>query len=164
MSLKTALLAGACALLPTFAMAQVAVEDPYARAASPAARSGAAFMQIVNTGTTDDRLVAAASDVAERVELHTHIMDGDVMRMVHVEEGFNIPAGESIALERGGMHVMFLGLTRSLAQGDEIDVTLTFEDAGDITVTIPVDNERMPEEMGHGMQQGHGHGHGHTGG
>jgi len=121
------------------------------------ARSGAAFMQITNTGDADDRLVAAASDVAERVELHTHIMDGDVMRMVEVEEGFAVTAGETIALERGGMHVMFLGLTRVLEQGDEIEVTLTFEEAGEMTVTIPVDNERMPAETGHGMQHGHGH-------
>jgi copper(I)-binding protein len=164
MSFRTALLAGACALLPAIASAQVAVEDPYARAASPAARSGAAFMLIANEGATDDRLVSAASDVAERVELHTHVMDGDVMRMIHVEEGFAVPAGETIALERGGMHVMFLGLTRPLAQGDTVEVTLSFERAGDVTVAIPVDNERMPGDMGHGAMQGDGHGamHGHT--
>jgi copper(I)-binding protein len=156
MSLKTVLLAGACALLPSLAIAEMMVDDPYARAAGAMARSGAAFMQITNTGGADDRLVAAASDVAERVELHTHIMDGDVMRMVEVEEGFAIPAGETIALERGGMHVMFLGLIRALEQGDEIEVTLTFEEAGEMTVTVPVDNERMPAAMGGGMQHGHG--------
>lgn len=156
MSFRTALLAGACALIPALASAQVAIEDPYARAASPSAISGAAFMQIMNMGEAEDRLVAAASDVAERVELHTHVMDGDVMRMVEVEEGFAVPAGESISLERGGMHVMFLGLNRPLTQGDEVEVTLTFEQAGDVTVTIPVDNERMPAGMGHGMQHGHG--------
>jgi copper(I)-binding protein len=156
MSLKTVLLAGVCALVPLAAAAEMRVEDPYARAAGAMARSGAAFMQITNAGETDDRLVAAASDVAERVELHTHIMDGEVMRMVEVEEGFAVPAGETISLQRGGMHVMFLGLTRALEQGDEIEVTLSFEGAGDMTVTIPVDNERMPEEMGGGMQMRHG--------
>jgi hypothetical protein len=54
------------------------------------------------------------------------------------------------------MHVMFLGLNRPLTQGDEVEVTLTFEQAGEVTVTIPVDNERMPAGMGHGMQHGHG--------
>lgn len=157
MSLKTAIFAGACALLPNIAIADMMVHDPYARAASPVAQSGAAFMEIMNIGDTDDRLIAAASDVAERVELHTHIMDGDVMRMVHVEDGFAVPAGESIVLERGGMHVMFLGLTRSLEQGDEVEVTLSFEDAGEMRVMIPVDNERMPSAMGHG-HGGHGHG------
>jgi copper(I)-binding protein len=156
MSLKTALLAGACALLPLAAIAEMRVDDPYARAAGAMARSGAAFMQITNDGASDDRLVAAASDVANRVELHTHVVDGDVMRMVHVEEGFAIPAGETISLQRGGMHVMFMGLTRGLEQGDEIEVTLTFEQAGDMVITIPVDNERMPETMGGGMQMRHG--------
>lgn len=150
MSLKTTLLAGACALLPTFAIAEMMVHDPYARAAGAMARSGAAFMEITNGGDADDRLIAVASDVAERVELHMHIMENEVMRMVHAEDGFAIAAGETILLERGGKHVMFLGLTRALSQGDEIEVTLTFEDAGDVTVTIPVDNERMPAAMGHG--------------
>lgn len=152
MSLKSTLLAGACALLPTFALAEMTVHDPYARAAGAMARSGAAFMEITNTGATDDRLIAVASDVAERAELHTHVMENDVMRMVEAEEGFPVAAGETILLERGGKHVMFLGLTRVLSQGDEIEVTLTFEGAGDVTVTIPVDNERMPAEMGEGVQ------------
>ena len=154
MSLKTAFIAGACALLPGLALAEMSVNDPYARAAGAMARSGAAFMEIANTGETDDRLIAAATDAANRVELHTHVVDGDVMRMVHVEDGFAIPAGEAILLQRGGMHVMLMGLTRALEQGDEIEITLTFEEAGEMTVTVPVDNERMPEQMGQGMQHG----------
>jgi copper(I)-binding protein len=154
MSLKTAFLAGACAILPTLAAADIVIDDPYARAAGAMARSGAAFMEITNTGPEDDRLIGATSDVSDRVELHTHIMDGDVMRMVEVEEGFAIPAGESVLLERGGAHVMFLGLNRALATGDEVEVTLTFEGAGEVTVTIPVDNDRMPARMGHGHGNG----------
>ena len=156
-TLFAGLLAGA-ALLPTLASAEMMIHDPSARASGAMAQSGAAFMEITNAGDTDDRLIAVASDVAERVELHTHVMENDVMRMVEVEEGFPIAAGETILLERGGKHVMFLGLTRALAQGDEVEVTLTFEAAGDIMVTIPVDNERQPA-MGHG-QGGHGHGQG----
>jgi copper(I)-binding protein len=154
MSLKTAFLAGACAILPNLAAADILIDDPYARAAGAMARSGAAFMEITNTGPEDDRLIGATSDVSDRVELHTHIMDGDVMRMVEVEEGFAIPAGESFLLERGGAHVMFLGLNRALDTGDEVEVTLTFEGAGDVTVAIPVDNERMPARMGHGHGNG----------
>jgi hypothetical protein len=150
MSLKSLILAGACALVPAIASAQMTVEDPYARAASAMAISGAAFMTITNATDTDDRLIDAASDVAERVELHTHIMEGDVMRMVHVEEGFAIPAGEAIHLQRGGMHVMFLGLRGPLENGNEIEVTLTFENAGDMIVTVPVDNDRTPPQMGTG--------------
>ncbi|MCO8146182.1 copper chaperone PCu(A)C [Rhodovulum tesquicola] len=145
MSPRTLLLATALALAPALpALAgDIEVQDPYARASTMMSKSGAAFMVLVNTGAEEDRLVSAASDVAERVELHTHEADANgVMRMVEVEEGFAIPAGGSHALKRGADHVMFLGLTRPLAQGDSVTVTLTFEKAGEMVVEIPVDMTR----------------------
>ncbi|MEM7295685.1 MAG: copper chaperone PCu(A)C [Pseudomonadota bacterium] len=132
------------------------IMDPYARASSPNAKAGAAFMQIMNHGAAD-RLIAVSSDVAQRVELHTHLIEGDVMRMVHVEEGFEIGAGETLSLERGGKHVMLMGLTRQLAHGDVVKVLLTFETAGYLVVEMPVDLERA---AGHRREHGHGHGHG----
>jgi hypothetical protein len=149
MSLKTLLLAGACAALPLAAAAQMVVEDAYARAATPTARSGAAFMQITNSTGSDDRIVAAASNAADRVELHTHVEENGVMRMVHVEEGFPIGAGETVVLERGGRHVMLMGLRGPFDQGKEIEITLTFETAEPLTFAVPIDNERMPG-MSHG--------------
>lgn len=156
MSFKTTVFAGVAALsfaCPAFADG-IMVLDPYARASSSMSQSGAAFMEIVNETDTDDRLIDARSDVAERVELHTHQEDANgVMRMIHVEEGFAIPAGETHALARGGDHVMFLGLTRELAQGDELELTLVFEQAGEVTVTVPVDLDRNPMRQ---QMQGHG--------
>ncbi|MCC5964558.1 MAG: copper chaperone PCu(A)C [Natronohydrobacter sp.] len=140
--------------LPAFACSSVQIHDAYARASTAMSQSGAAFMEITNPGSTDCRLVGANSDVAERVELHTHIEDDTgVMRMVEVEEGFAIPADSRYHLARGGDHIMFLGLTRTLAHGDEIDIDLVFEDGTTISTTIPVDLERMPE---------HGHSHSHS--
>ncbi|NBD30017.1 MAG: copper chaperone PCu(A)C [Alphaproteobacteria bacterium] len=133
----------------------ISIEDPYARAAGASAMAGAAFMTIHNDSETDDRLVAASADVSARVELHTHIADGDVMRMVEVEEGFAIPAGGMHSLERGGDHVMFMGINTPFEQGETISVTLTFEQAGDITIDIPIDNERNDMMMG----EGHGSDH-----
>lgn len=165
MSLKSLALACACALVPSLTLAQMQVADPYARAASPMAISGAAFMAVTNPTDTDDRILAATSDVAERVELHTHIQTSDgMMQMVHLEDGIPLPAGETVLLERGGLHVMFLGLRQPLTQGDEITVTLEFETAEPLTVTIPVDLQRMPAQGGD-MQHGHGQHHGqHHGG
>ena len=161
MSLKPLLFAGALALLPSIAAAQMQVEDPYARAASATAISGAAFMLITNPTDTDDRLIAARSDVAARVELHTHIQtDEGVMRMVELEEGIPLPAGETVMLQRGGLHVMFLGLTRPLNQDDAVELTLEFENAEPLTVTVPVDLQRMPAHGGMGMQHGQMHGSG----
>ncbi|MFN3825658.1 MAG: copper chaperone PCu(A)C [Pseudorhodobacter sp.] len=141
---------------PLFAHDGVHVEDAYIRASGATATSGAAFMVIVDHGTSGDRLIAATSDVAERVELHRHETDANgVMRMIHVEEGFEVSPGGSHVLERGGDHVMFLGLTRPLADGDIVTVTFTFEREGEVVVDIPVDNARKPDQG-----KGHGHGHG----
>ncbi|WP_342708082.1 copper chaperone PCu(A)C [Citreimonas salinaria] len=142
--------AGALALtVASPAWAEIVVTDAYARSTMPGAPTGAAFMVIGNTGETDDRLVEVLSDVAERVELHTHRAEGDgVVRMVHVEEGIVIPAGGQHALQRGGDHVMMMGLTRDLKQGDTFALTLVFENAGERKIEVPVDLKRVADHSG----------------
>lgn len=133
-------------LLSTAALAEIMVRDAYVRSSTPSSPTGAAFMGLTNSGAEDDRLVAASSDVAGRVELHTHTEDANgVMRMGEVEGGIPVPAGKTVMLKRGGLHVMFMGLTAPLVQDSEIDVTLTFEKAGAVQVKIPVDHERKPD-------------------
>jgi len=130
--------------LPALAGDAITIRDPYARAASPSAKAGAAFMTIMNAGNSEDRLIEASSDAADRVELHTHIEDAEgVMRMVEVEDGFEVPAGSMTELKRGGLHVMMMGLTQPFLQGESIELTLTFQKAGAITLTVPIDNDRM---------------------
>lgn len=153
----------------------VHIHDAYARAMGGMGRSGAVFLTIHNHTEVDDRLVDATSDVAERVELHTHKDDGNgVMQMLHVPEGFAIAAGDMHVLARGGDHVMLLGLTRDLKDGDTFPLTLVFEAAGEITLDVPVDNARKPADAaahdhGAGHMDGHdaghlsGHGHAHGG-
>ena len=154
---KSLIVAGTSLLLAGTALAQSAIEisDPYARTSQPGAPTGAAFMILKNTGSEDDRLISASSDIATRVELHTHIDMGDgVMKMTEVEGGFPIPAGAEHPLMRGGDHVMFMGLNQPLEQGQTVTVTLTFEKAGDIVLDIPVDLTRKPAHGGmqHGMK------------
>lgn len=157
MSLKTVLFAATAAL--TFAGAAYAdgtmimVHDQYARVSAKMSSSGAAFMEIMNKGAEDDQLIEARSDIAKRVELHTHMETGDgVMKMVHVEDGFTIPAEGHHMLQRGGDHVMFMGLNQELKHGDTVPVTLVFKNAGEVTIEIPVDLERKP---GHGSHMKH---------
>lgn len=139
------------ALTAAPATADIMIMDPYARAASPSAKAGAAFMTLHNTGDSDDRLMAAQTDAAKRVELHTHIEVSDgVMQMTEIEGGIPLPAGEMHRLARGGDHVMLMGLTGPLVQDAEITVTLIFEHAGAVEVTIPVDNARPPQPGAHG--------------
>lgn len=157
MSLKSKLFAAlAATALATPALTQeIHVLDTYARSASPLAKTGAAFMLIENIGDADDRLIGAASPAAQKVELHTHIEEGGVMKMVHVEEGFAVPAGETLVLQRGGAHVMMMGLTESFEQGKIVPLTLVFEKSGEIVVDVPVDLARTPED-GHGKAHGTG--------
>ena len=127
----------------------IRVEDPYARVSAMKSTSGAAFMIIHNETGTADHLIDAKSDVSKKVELHTHLEDANgVMKMIHVAEGFDLPKDGMIAMKRGGHHVMFLGLNEPLKHGDMVNVTLVFENAGEVDVEIPVDLERKPM---HGM-------------
>lgn len=153
--LKPLLAAALAALLATPALAQDGplVEDAYARAS---AHSGAIFLTIVNRADQPDRLLSATSDAAARVELHTHKEDANgVMQMLEVEEGFSIPGGGTYKLDRGGDHIMLMGLTRPLAQGDTVTLTLTFERGEVVTLDVPVDNDRKP--AGHGAPDHSGH-------
>ena len=160
MSFKLRIAAAAAAIAlatPLFADG-IKVDDPYARVSTMKSTSGAAFMMIHNETGEADHLVGVKSDIARRVELHTHIEDANgVMKMTHVEEGFELPADGMIEMKRGGKHVMFMGLNSPLEHGDTVNVTLIFEKAGEVAVEVPVDLERKPMQGGAGhssMKQG----------
>ncbi len=139
------------------ALAEITISDPYLRRVPPTAPTGAAFMTIENTGEAD-RLVDVRSDAAKRVELHTHIDLGDgKMQMSHDEDGFEIPEAGMHRLDRGADHVMFMGFGAPMAEDGSVTVTLVFEKAGDVTVEIPLQNDRMP--MDHGGMSNDGMSH-----
>jgi len=146
-------------LTPALACDGFEIHDGYARASGAMAQSGAAFMVIHNHGTTDCHITGARSDAAQRTELHTHQEDAQgVMRMIHVAEGFPLPADGERILARGGDHVMLMGLTRPLDDGDEVAITFIFADGSETEVMVTIDNQRQPEAHGHGHSHGHNHG------
>lgn len=126
----------------------IAVSQPWARATAPGAPAGAAYLTVTNTGKQPDRLVAASTPAAKTTELHTHIHDNGVMRMRPVE-AIEVPAGGTVALKPGGLHVMMMGLNAPLAQGSTVEVTLTFEKAGKVTVPVAVQAAGAAAPMGH---------------
>ena len=141
--LRTVLVAAICALaVPAaaheFTVGSITVDQPWARASAPTAPAGAAYMVLENTGIEADRLVAASSPVAEVVELHTHTMDGGIMRMRPVV-AMEVAPGEPTVLRPGGLHVMLIGLTRPLIEGETFPLTLEFEVAGTIEVDVQVE-------------------------
>lgn len=140
------LVLAAAAALGFAAVAQaggIEISDAYARSATPTSPTGAAYFEMRNTGGQTDRLVAVQSGIAARVELHSHQQDANgMMRMVEIEEGIALTPGAAHRLERGGDHVMLMGLTGPLVDGESFDLILTFEQAGQITVSVPVDQTR----------------------
>lgn len=136
-------------------MRGMVIEDAYLRSSTPQSTSGAAFLMLMNRSGSDDRLIGAASDVAEKVELHSHTQDANgVMRMGEIEGGIRIANDERHMFTRGADHLMFMGLNRPLLQGYMIKVTLEFEKAGPVEVDIIVDQDRKPGsgKMDHGAQ------------
>ncbi|ABS62980.1 protein of unknown function DUF461 [Parvibaculum lavamentivorans DS-1] len=119
----------------------IRVSDPWARASVTA--SGAAYFTIENSGNEDDILVAVRSDAAETVEMHTMTMDGMVMKMRKLSE-LPVKAGETVKFAPGGLHIMLIRLKEPLREGMSVSMTLTFEKAGEVHVTAPV------QAAGHG--------------
>lgn len=116
---------------------ELRIGHPWTRAAGANA-NGAGFMTIRNAGTQPDRLLSASTPVARVVELHTHIREGEVMRMRPVTD-IPLPAGETVRLRPGGLHVMLIGLNEPLRQGAEVPLTLRFERAGEVRVMLAVE-------------------------
>jgi hypothetical protein len=114
-----------------------AVEGAYAYTTTKAQRNGAVFMVVNNQSNQADRLVSAQSDVAERVELHTHIMDGDMMMMRKVD-AYDLPASQSTTLKPTGHHIMLMGLKSPLKQGESFSMTLMFEKHAPMTVDVQI--------------------------
>jgi periplasmic copper chaperone A len=128
-----------CLVIANDAMGQTAqleIKAPWARATPGRAENGAAYLTIVSP--TTDRLTAASSPVAKKVELHTMSMEGGVMRMRPLA-AIDIPAGQTVTLSPGGMHIMLLGLTQPLRQGQSFPLTLSFDHAGSRQVTVAVE-------------------------
>jgi hypothetical protein len=113
----------------------ITVAKAWARASI--SKNGAAYFTLVNMGKTDVKLVGITANVASRVGLHTHRMDGDIMRMRSLENVV-VPAGASITLKPGGHHVMLMGLTAPLKEGDSFPLTVVFEKARKMRVSVKV--------------------------
>lgn len=135
----------------------IEIQTPWTRAVPPTSKVGAGYMTVVNTGTADDRLIAARSGIAARVEIHEMTMDAGVMRMRELKDGLAVAAGQSVELKPGGYHVMFMGLREPIKAGDVVDVTLVFEGAGEIAVKLraaKIGAGAPPAHAGHGMHHG----------
>ena len=115
------------------------IDHPFARATPPGARSGGVFLSVENNGDRADRLLGVSTPVAGTAELHQMVMDAGVMRMRSVA-GLDVKPGGRLVLQPGGYHVMLADLKRPLQAGDSFPLTLGFEKAGSIEVSVVVEN------------------------
>lgn len=112
------------------------VTDAWSRATPPGAHMGAAYFVLTNRGAPD-RLLSASAPVSERTELHITTKEDGLMKMRRVE-AVELKHGEAVHFMPGGRHVMFIGLKQPLREGDTFPLTLTFEKAGSLEVTVHV--------------------------
>ncbi len=143
--MKLILIAAFAALfaLPAAAHEGVHVIDPYARVIGP---SGVVFFRIENHADVDDTLVSVTSPDAGMVMLMNDSAGADgVMKMTSVPDGFPVAAQSARVLASAADHVMLMDLTRKIKQGDRVTVILTFQKAGQVMVTVPVDNTRRTD-------------------
>jgi copper(I)-binding protein len=113
------------------------IEGAFAPASIGAAKSGAIYFKIVNGGGETDRLVAATTPVARKTQLHSTKHEDGVMKM-RMLKAIEVPAGGEAELKPGANHVMLFGLSAPLKEGDELELTLTFEKAGEVSLKVPV--------------------------
>lgn len=117
--------------------ADIEIEGAYARASIPNVPNSAAFFVIKNNSNKDIAITSANSDIAEKNELHTHIKENKMMKMMKIEK-LVVPAKSSLELKSGGDHVMLMGLKKELKAGDEISLELSFSDGDKKSIKVPV--------------------------
>lgn len=141
--------------LASAAHAQIVVGDPWVRATVPQQTGTGAFMKL--TSQTDTRLVQADSPVAKHVEVHEMAMENHVMKMRQLTGGLPLPAGQSVELKPGGYHIMLLDLHGQVKEGEQVPLTLTFENADGQRSTMELQVPVRPLANGGAHGQDHAH-------
>lgn len=125
------------ALAPGASASSVMIMKAYARASAvPTAQTGAAYVSLMNHGA-DDKLLSVSTPAAKSAELHKSEEVDGVMKMAPVG-ALDLPMHGTLEMKPGGYHIMLMGLAKPLAKGEEIELTLTFEKAGEVKVKVPV--------------------------
>jgi copper(I)-binding protein len=114
------------------------ISQAWSRATPGGAKVGGGYLTIENKGGAADKLIGASADVAGNVEMHEMATVDGVMKMRPVEGGLTIEPGKTVKLAPGGYHLMMMDLKNPLKQGDKMPVTLQFEKAGKVAVTLDV--------------------------
>lgn len=113
------------------------------------AKTAGGYMAIVNNGSSDDRLLAIETDIAAKAEVHESKVGADGVGTMDKVEALEIPAGETVSLDRGGLHVMFMGLKTKLTEGEMHKAVLVFEKGGRVEMEFMIDPPTGMGDMDH---------------
>ena len=139
LALWLALYAGGAANAQTPAASTIVVEHPWARATPKGAKTGAAYMILMNKGASADRLIGATTPLAGEVQFHKETEANGVSHMSAMQS-MEIEPGAKVVFKPGDMHMMLMGLKQPLTQGQAFTLTLQFEKAGSVNVTVPIES------------------------
>ncbi len=114
------------------------ITQAWSRATPGGAKVGGGYLTIENKGSAPDRLIGGSADVADKVQIHEMAVNNGVMTMRALDKGLVIEPGKTVKLAPGGYHLMLLDLKRPLKQGDKLPVTLEFEKAGKVSLSLDV--------------------------
>src|SRR3979490_3165401 len=114
------------------------ITQAWTRATPNGAKIGGGYLTIENKGTAPDRLIGGSADVAGSGQVPEMSMDNGVMKMRPLEKGLAIAPGKTAKLAPGGYHLMMMDLKSPLKQGDKLPITLEFEKAGKVKVSLDV--------------------------
>ncbi|MBR1215889.1 copper chaperone PCu(A)C [Bradyrhizobium sp. JYMT SZCCT0180] len=114
------------------------ITQAWSRATPGGAKIAGGYLTIENKGRAPDRLIKGAADISGKIEVHEMAMNNGVMTMRSLDKGLAIEPGKTVKLAPGGYHLMLMDLKGPLKQGDKVPVTLEFEKAGKVTLSLDV--------------------------
>ena len=133
----------------------LAIAHPWSREAPLGAKVAGGYIAVKNNGATPDRLVGANGEIAGKAEIHDMNIDANgVMTMRQLADGVEIPAGGTVELKPGGMHIMFMDLNRVPKDGEKFKGALIFEKAGTVEVEFRVEKPKPGEKADHSAHGG----------
>jgi hypothetical protein len=134
----------------------IQIRDPFSGALPPASKNGAVYLTFTNHGHNPDQLVGGVTPIAEYVEIHTHRMENGMMKMRKVDQ-VELPPHEEVVFAPGGNHIMLIGLSQSLKEGERFQMMLHFKEAGHVMVEVTIEpagtTSASHSEHGHGDSQ-----------
>ena len=145
-------------LAEDFQVGSIHIGDPFSRALPPTSKNGAVYLTLTNHGHNPDQLVGAATPIAEHAEMHTHRMEDGMMKMRKVDQ-VELPPHEEVEFAPGGNHIMLIGLSQPLKEGERFQMMLHFKEAGHVMVEVAIESagatSASHSEHGHGDSQKH---------